>query len=772
MKGNTKRTQEKKNPPERKIEITGIITFLFGFFMCLSLFGYRTGIAGDFFVDGFHVLFGASSLIIAVSFILIGVKYTFCGNGLELNRKVILSLFLFLIMLSGYHHFMTPLGAELRIEYIVKYGGFLGGVPVWGIRRLFGLTGTTLFLTGCFIIDIILLTHWSVSRGAKKIGDKTEEKIGSVKVKIQEKRASYRAALNKEGIHDVNAYQLKDFIFKKIQRNMTNENQILQDEETDGTINIERGSIGNDFPAKEIEENTEQSLEEQMIFEKNNGNKERIIVGDDSNEMISEHETKATTYQFPPLALLHESKEMGEKENDMDEKAVRLESTLKSFGVKAKVKDVSVGPTVTRYELEPAPGVRVSKIEGLSDDIALQLAATSIRIEAPIPGKSAVGIEISNAKPSSVSLREVLSNHLFQKGKGKILVALGKDIAGNTVVTDLTKMPHLLIAGQTGSGKSVCINTIITSILYHSCPEDVKMILIDPKVVELSVYNGIPHLRIEVVTDPKKAAGALNWAVTEMESRYKSFSEHNVRDITGFNKQNPEEKMPFIVVIIDELADLIMVAKDSVENSICRLAQKARAAGIHLVVATQRPSVDVITGLIKANIPSRISFAVSSQVDSRTILDKSGAEKLLGKGDMLFVPSGAPNPVRVQGAFVSDEEVSEVVNYIKTQSLCQEETFKYDPIELSLPEQSVPENEENFRDELLEEAAEWILDTKRVSVSALQRRFRIGYTRAGRLMDTMESMGIVGPSEGAKPRQLLISKERLSELFSHQSAEQ
>ena len=428
---------------------------------------------------------------------------------------------------------------------------------------------------------------------------------------------------------------------------------------------------------------------------------------------------------------------MGSNEYDVEGKVVRLEEALKSFGVRAKVINVSVGPTVTRYELEPAPGVRVSKIEGLADDIALQLAATSIRIEAPIPGKSAVGIEISNAKATEVSLREVLSSKEFLGGKGLILAALGKDIAGNTVIADLTKMPHLLIAGQTGSGKSVCINTIIISILYHSHPKDVKLILIDPKVVE-----------------------------------YKSFSEHNVRDITSFNKKNPELKLPYIVVIIDELADLMMVAKDSVENSICRLAQKARAAGIHLVVATQRPSVDVITGLIKANIPSRISFAVSSQVDSRTILDKAGAEKLLGKGDMLFNPSGAQNPIRVQGAFVSDEEVSAIVNFIKTQATNQEEIFEYEPIELSLPEQSMIDMKEDSRDELLEEAAEWILDTKRVSVSALQRRFRIGYTRAGRLMDTMESMGIVGPADGAKPRQLLISKERLLELFSHKTTGQ
>ena len=478
---------------------------------------------------------------------------------------------------------------------------------------------------------------------------------------------------------------------------------------------------------------------------------------------------KNNFYSFPPLSLLKEGESSGSLETNAYGKANRLETTLKSFGVNAKIVHVSIGPAVTRYELEPAPGVRVSKIEGLSDDIALQLAATSIRIEAPIPGKSAVGIEIPNAKTVAVSLREVLSSNAFQKGKGKILVALGKDIAGKVVITDLAKMPHLLIAGQTGSGKSVCINTIITSILYHSLPEDVKLILIDPKVVELSIYNGIPHLRTEVVTEPKKAAGVLNWAVTEMETRYRSFAEKNVRDINGFNKQNPEMKMPFIVVVIDELADLMMVAKDSVEDAICRLAQKARAAGIHLVVATQRPSVDVITGLIKANIPSRISFAVSSQVDSRTILDKAGAEKLLGKGDMLFNPSGASNPIRIQGAFISDEEVEAVVSYVKEQCIQQDVIVSDEAkIDLSEWEPAVSSDSEEPKDELLAEASEWVVDTQRASVSALQRRFRIGYTRAGRLMDTMELMGIVSKADGAKPRTVLVSKGQLKELFPDQ----
>ena len=767
MKKITKSTQNKKHDSSGKnFEITGIIMFLFGFFVCLSLFGYKTGIIGDFLVDGFHVLFGISSPIIALAFTLLGAKYTLSGTGIEINRKIILILFLVLTILAGYHHFMTPLGSEIMIDYIIKYGGFFGAGFVYGIRRLFGFTGTTLFLAGCFIIDILLLTQWSVSKGAREIGNKTGEKLEAVKVKIQKKKEEYQV-ISEEIKNKHTGYHLKEFIFKKSNNIQPDKNEKNIDEEIGKTIFLQDKI----HETNGIEENEAQNKEKEAVQEP--VRPEEDIAGNvDENRIEAQGNSKSSEYQFPPLTLLHETKKVGSNEYDVESKVVRLEEALKSFGVRAKVINVSVGPTVTRYELEPAPGVRVSKIEGLADDIALQLAATSIRIEAPIPGKSAVGIEISNAKATEVSLREVLSSKEFLGGKGLILAALGKDIAGNTVIADLTKMPHLLIAGQTGSGKSVCINTIIISILYHSHPKDVKLILIDPKVVELSVYNGIPHLRIEVVTNPKKAAGALSWAVKEMESRYKSFSEHNVRDITSFNKKNPELKLPYIVVIIDELADLMMVAKDSVENSICRLAQKARAAGIHLVVATQRPSVDVITGLIKANIPSRISFAVSSQVDSRTILDKAGAEKLLGKGDMLFNPSGAQNPIRVQGAFVSDEEVSAIVNFIKTQATNQEEIFEYEPIELSLPEQSMIDPKEESRDELLEEAAEWILDTKRVSVSALQRRFRIGYTRAGRLMDTMESMGIVGPADGAKPRQLLISKEHLPELFSHEATGQ
>lgn len=410
----------------------------------------------------------------------------------------------------------------------------------------------------------------------------------------------------------------------------------------------------------------------------------------------------------------------------------------------------------------------MSKIEGLSNELAMALAATHIRIEAPIPGKSAVGIEIPNARSASVPLRDVLDSGEFKNGKGHILVALGKDITGKPVVTDLAKMPHLLIAGSTGSGKSVCINSIITSIIYHSRPEDVKLMLIDPKVVELSVYNGIPHLRTEVITNMKKAEGALNWAVREMEARYQLFAGAKVRNIEGYNKQNPDKKMPYILIIVDEFADLMNVAAKEVEVLIQRLTQKARAAGIHLILATQRPSADVITGVIKSNIPSRIAFMVESALNSRIILDEGGAETLLGKGDMLFKQAGALTTVRVQGAFISDEEVEAVVDYVRNECLEQEkEPVKYEPIDLSVPDKKEEtENEdEEEQDDLLEEAAEWVLDTKRASVSALQRRFRIGYTRAGRLMDSMERLGIVGPADGAKPREIRMDKMKAQELF-------
>ncbi len=478
-------------------------------------------------------------------------------------------------------------------------------------------------------------------------------------------------------------------------------------------------------------------------------------------------------YEFPPLTLLKEGDKKGGKGNSraLTETASKLQKTLYNFGVVAKVEHVSVGPAITRYELKPSEGVRVSKIANLADDIALNLAAKTIRIEAPIPGKQAVGIEVPNEESEVVHLRDILDTDSFKMHKSKLAFALGKDVSGEEIVTDIAKMPHVMIAGATGSGKSVCINTLIASIIYKAKPSDVKLIMVDPKIVELSVYNGIPHLMIPVVTDPKKAAGALAWAVQEMENRYTKFAAKGVRDLAGYNdaveKEDTLGKLPHIVIIIDELADLMMVAKNDVEGAICRLAQKARAAGMHLVIATQRPSVDVITGLIKANIPSRIAFAVSSQIDSRTILDQVGAEKLLGKGDMLFFPTGAPKPVRVQGAFVSDKEVEKIVDFLKSNG---ETTYRDDITEYiekaNCTDKEIDDGimDDDETDPLLNEAIQTVIETGQASTSFIQRRFKVGYARAGRIIDQMEERGIISGYQGSKPREVLMSKERWEEL--------
>ena len=477
-------------------------------------------------------------------------------------------------------------------------------------------------------------------------------------------------------------------------------------------------------------------------------------------------------YEFPPVQLLAEGDKKAIKggKKAVADTATRLQKTLYSFGVSAKVENVSVGPAITRYELKPAEGVRVSKIANLADDIALSLAAETIRIEAPIPGKQAVGIEVPNKENEIVPLRDIIDSDSFKNHKSKLAFALGKDVAGEEVVTDIAKMPHVLIAGSTGSGKSVCINTLIASIIYKAKPSEVKLVMVDPKVVELSVYNGIPHLLIPVVTDPKKAAGALAWAVQEMVNRYSLFASKNVRDIKGYNSALEEEgegqKLPQIVIIIDELSDLMMVSPKDVEDSICRLAQMARAAGMHLVIATQRPSVDVITGIIKANIPSRIAFAVSSQVDSRTILDMAGAEKLLGKGDMLFYPAGAPKPTRIQGAFISDKEVEKIVDFIKNNG---EATYNDDILQQiensnSTDKEIDSQDEDDNTDPLLMEAIDVVVETGQASTSFIQRRFKVGYARAGRIIDQMEERGIISGFQGSKPREVLMTKERWEEL--------
>ena len=484
------------------------------------------------------------------------------------------------------------------------------------------------------------------------------------------------------------------------------------------------------------------------------------------------HRTYDRPYHFPSLDILAKGKGSLNNGEEVAHNAMMLENVLSNFGITAKVVNATQGPTVTRYEIEPAPGVKVSRIVNLTDDIALNLAAQHIRMEAPIPGKSAIGIEVPNKTTEAVHLRDVLDCSDFKDARGGIPVGLGKDIAGKPVITDLAKMPHLLVAGTTGSGKSVCVNTLISSILFSRKPEEVKLLLIDPKMVELSIYNGIPHLMAPVVTDMKKAAAVLRWAVREMEARYKAFAASGKRDIKSYNEAHPKAAMPLIVLIIDELADLMMTAPDDIEESISRLAQMARAAGIHMVLATQRPSVNVITGSIKANVPSRISFAVGSQIDSRTILDMAGAEKLLGKGDMLFAPIGANKPIRVQGAFISDDEVENLVEFVKAQREPEYDNTVTQEAEKEAEKETSDDNDV-YRDELLERAVNLVMESGQASVSMLQRRFRIGYTRAARLVDTMEDLKIVGPSMGSKAREILMSPEQAkARYFSDSTDEQ
>ena len=618
-------------------------------------------------------------------------------------------------------------------------GGAVGAICAIGLINLVGKIGTVIIAIGIAIIDSIFLFGIKPAELLKEYIETRNEKKQEAKAQRIEQR---KLRADKEVIPKEKEEK------KKKSKIMPEDNIVTEDQ-----INI-----------KMANNNEEQT----SLFRKQEEIKE-----DKSKEILTlEHAltVEDENYEFPPVEFLTPGKtatKMGKKA--VTDTANKLQKTLYSFGVSAKVENVSVGPTITRYELKPAEGVRVSKIANLADDIALSLAAETIRIEAPIPGKQAVGIEIPNKEKEVVHLRDIIVSNEFKNAKSKLSFALGKNAAGEAIVTDIAKMPHVLIAGSTGSGKSVCINTLITSIIYKAKPSEVKLVMVDPKVVELSVYNGIPHLLIPVVTDPKKAAGALAWAVQEMVNRYHLFAEKNVRDIAGYNealeKEGAEGKLPQIVIIIDELADLMMVAKNDVEDAICRLAQMARAAGMHLVIATQRPSVDVITGIIKANIASRISFAVTSQVDSRTILDSAGAEKLLGKGDMLFFPTGVLKPIRIQGAFVSDSEVEKIVSFLKENG---GPTYSEDVLEkierANSTDKELDEQDDDETDPFLMEAIDTVVDLGQASASFIQRRFKVGYARAGRIIDQMEARGIISGYEGSKPRQVLVSKEQWQEL--------
>ncbi len=701
-------------------------------------------------------------------------------------------------------------------ELISDAGGTVGGSLADILSPALGVAGTYVILIIMLIIGIVIITGRSVLKGVKKQSNRayshakesnTRRREASARrreerrtareekeleqAKAEKKTASKRKDRHVEGVSfdttlsgrspemkEMKADELKTDIPSAVQPN-TKDTQDLVINRTQP----EMAAQPDDLPDPFDTDSAVESLEDPKAPAK----RSRKKVGADAiaqetasvAQAVSENEVKKETYHTPPYSLLTRGKKGGgDSDTHLRETAGKLQDTLHSFGVNVTVTNVSCGPSVTRYELQPEQGVKVSKIVGLADDIKLNLAAADIRIEAPIPGKAAVGIEVPNKENSAVMLRDLLESTEFKNSASNVSFAVGRDIAGRCVVADIAKMPHLLIAGATGSGKSVCINTLIMSILYKASPDQVRLIMVDPKVVELSVYNGIPHLMIPVVTDPKKAAGALNWAVAEMTRRYQAFAEHQVRDMKGYNEKisqlepdengNKPDTMPQIVIIVDELADLMMVAPGEVEESICRLAQLARAAGIHLVLATQRPSVNVITGLIKANMPSRIAFSVSSGVDSRTIIDMNGAEKLLGKGDMLFYPSGYQKPVRVQGAFVSDKEVQKVTDYLKDHNgdaAYSQEVVEHMNSSAAGGNMMSGSDSASERDAYFVDAGKLIIDKEKASIGMLQRMFKIGFNRAARIMDQLCEAGVVGPEEGTKPRKVLMSMEEFEQYI-------
>lgn len=669
--------------------------------------------------------------------------------------------------------FWQHLAGAYTLGIEMKSGGFLGALIGQPLYMLFGKTGAVITIILLLFVMLMLITGTTLIAFFKAMAKPVkhiEEHAGDAFAKMAEKQAEAREIAEKarkKALVDIPV----DDIPEKREINTTS-----LSEKQRKVVNAYNGIETPINEAEKIDEALEEAAMEAAenskineVAETENIEQEREDVQLKGGMVITENDA----YKFPPISLLKAPKfeNAAATSADLDSTAAHLVDTLRSFGVETRIVDISRGPTVTRYELQPCAGVKISKITNLADDIALNLATAGVRIEAPIPNKAAVGIEVPNKQSNVVGVREIIESPLFTGSKSKLTVALGRDIGGNAVVTDIAKMPHGLIAGATGSGKSVCINSIIMSILYKATPEEVKLLMIDPKVVELGIYNGIPHLLVPVVTDPRKASGALSWAVSEMEKRYALFAETGVRDLAGYNKLADSDesmvKMPHIVIIIDELADLMMTAPGEVEDSINRIAAKARAAGMHLLIATQRPSVDVVTGVIKANIPTRVAFAVSSQVDSRTILDIAGAEKLLGRGDMLFSPMGATKPNRLQGCFVSDDEVEAVVNYIKGDHSSDYDENVMHEIErqaaiekkqkTGLADDSIEE------DPMLASAIETVVEIGQASTSLLQRKLKLGYARAARLIDVMEERGVVGPYEGSKPRQVLITKEQLLE---------
>ena len=797
-------------------EFSNLITIFIGVFLLYGLNSTSMGLIGSMTQEVFKGLFGSLAILIPILIILVGVLGFFDNNEYVFRLKkskvyyiAIIFIFIFYGLLNSN---LIPVDNPLRpemISSIMKVAvenqgiGLITSIIVYFIKEIFGITGGWLISLFALFLSILFVFNISIQDLIFAIKNKsTNPKNSNANFKDMLKNLKESALdIITDEVDDTTMVEEKTGFFKKLMKdkdkkqnqqefvpNEDNEDYNEYDDEKtvkivgfnqadDDVLEILEGTQTVDYTQDDLKElndlmrgktNTQSTLEETNDYSdtlfntnvntKNNSDLEQLqfnLPSDKKQENIS---NGSSNYKKPSINCLKNyngSKNSYKEQN----KSKEVIDTLKNFNIEIQDCNATFGPTITRYEVSPKPGTKVSKIVNLSDDLALSLAARSIRIEAPVPGKSVIGIEVPNDKPQVVGLREVITSNEFINDPSSLAVGLGKEISGKPLIADLAKMPHLLIAGATGSGKSVCVNTIITSLLYKSSPEEVKLLLIDPKVVELAHYNGIPHLLSPVVTDPKKASNALNWAVNEMNKRYQLFAENGVKDIAGYNRKC-ENKMHKIVIIIDELADLMMACGNEVEDYICRIAQMARAAGMHLIIATQRPSVDVITGIIKANIPSRIAFAVSSQTDSRTILDMGGAEKLLGKGDMLYYPLGAAKPVRIQGAFISEEESEKVIDEIKAQ---KQEEVKYEEEIMETISRPVAVKD-NDVDEFLEEAIDFVVSNNQGSASMLQRKFKIGFNRAARLIDSMEERGIVGPSEGSKPRKVLITKEELENL--------
>lgn len=743
-------------------EVLGILLAAFAVFMLCALAGLATGSTGDFLKKVLTYALGVGAFLFPLYVLVLGIGYVVNHEHLRFSKKFFTLLLFLVSVLSLWHMYKVPEGHELLPEYLMTGGGLLGGAIVFVLTKAVGRIGSVIVLVTSALASMVLSGRFSLRSSLLTAQDGVKEGANAVAQKweaYQERRKKHHDSFYDQEKDDGN-YNRKPEPEKK----PTLAERLKERVTAAGAaplLKFQKEQVGTGEPPRKFTITTAEDArtQEEPQWE--------APAPEAQTARLENAETgEVIPYEFPPLDLLNRDKPVNKKnfQAEIEAQGGTIEQTLHDFGVNATLVNVTKGPSVTRYELEPAPGVKVNKIQNLSEDIALKLAVSSVRIE-PIPGKAAIGIEVPAKTSEPVSFRSIVDCPEVKNAKGKLCIGLGKDISGRVVVADLSKMPHLLIAGSTGSGKSVCINTIICSLLYKAAPDEVKLILVDPKVVELTNYNGIPHLLTPVVTGPKQAASALHWAVVEMERRYSLFAKTQVRKIDDYNAMvQPGEKLPFIVVIIDELSDLMMVAAVDVEDAILRLAQKARAAGIHLILATQRPSVDVLTGTIKANIPSRIAFAVSSQIDSRTILDASGAEKLLGRGDMLFFPTGANKPIRVQGAYIADDELNRVVDFIKAEAIPTSYSQEVTTQQLNGAE-GEKKDEGSEEDELFQDAVELVMATQQASSSMLQRKFRIGYTRAARLVDAMEEKGIVGPADGSKPRPLLMSPTTIKEKF-------